>query len=1429
MLATALTAMPASAMPSMTSPLAAYDGEFAGSVADATVTDKGRVLRYDTDLTIDLADLGARQSATFTTTITADENASDWTAQGNLFGVGFLRVIDGETVNRTTSIGGQHQGDPIIWAQDNSGHGVGMCANSQFYSTTGDWVFGAGAGYQCGLPFDNADQSATAQGSSFRYQTKVRADGTWTAKLTPLDADGDAVTSFESGATPNLSWTGSLPSGTESVVPFIRTGLGDPAGDWEYSISDSSLKIAGDAITPTSAVLDLDGYGTGWPKAAGTAAASGWFFGDHSIDSGLSADGAAVRMSNAATSGTMQQLVTPSLEQAAGEPSTGAAYDEFDASFTVDSATGAYQDGLLVQVSPDNGSAARSGGVITLWHHDGQLQIGGIFSQPGVDDVAGADDLPWWFNRTFAKVSADEPHTIGLTQRYLEGKPDTLVVSVDGEQVGAVGTWEAYHDQFGGGKQVSRGLLFRAASSVPDADGRLWSAQPAVPANAGNGYLFSDIAYSVSDGDAIVTPEDATIRTTSDTIGDWEFKDRALGHHGLLTEGLHIWTDASVPVGGSPEPHKSAGYYGVDWSLADVAAAPEPSQDTTVTSGAYKPGLQLNVDLDGDGDFDGYLVGEDYRDYWWLSEASADFLANPLSAGMDKGADAGQTHVRYRGSLIEWASQFPAAQVDQVGYSFGSGAIGDMVLHSMTYNHTTFEFAVTEPAVCEALTPAGPVVTATNTQGWNFAAETRAKGHNEFVDGGLHVWTEDSSSLAKAAGYLAVTPVPLASVGSSFALNLADGGTGTAPSLQLGVDRDGDGDWDGYLVNEPRAYAADHFWINKSGWGVPAGMGYPSYGTLGEFVSHNPDAKLIAIGYSLGSGVQGDYTIESISVGCQTTTFSAATQPDTYPTTTDELSTNLAPNGWTAGATDGSTAYGQWVDGGYTFGVPGGEDWPTSWLERDYTGDLASLGTVDFETSRPQYFGVHVHTAKGWLTYEKEATYAGKWWSTSDFGVGSGLGYASFATLADYITNNPGLAVDKVRVIYTAGDARKTTLASVTFGGVRYAFDYVSPQVPIQAYLDADDVATFAGKATNLTVKVFPFTATGTVTVKDGDTVVGSAETVLGVASVALATDLTVGDHTLSVSFAGTGYAADDISVHAVVAKNEAQVSVAWPPTLSRGVVADVTVTVGAVESGATVPSGQVQLFERGGVTPIATGTLNAGGVAHVQIPSNLAIGYHNLTVKYLGDAATEPADAVEKRIKVTKAVTTLTATTPTNVYGVGGTLTVHLAAGDVPLTGKVSLEGVGFGLKRVRPVGAGGNAVFSLSPTLKAGTHSVIIRYAGTSLARGVTQTVTFTVVKATSTTTAVLKKSTVDTAHSGALVVKVTAPGVTVKGKVKVTVVPLAGGSTVTRWADLSNGRVTVQTGTLDSGQYRVRAFYLGSDNVATSFSAPTVLTVS
>ncbi len=134
----------------------------------------------------------------------------------------------------------------------------------------------------------------------------------------------------------------------------------------------------------------------------------------------------------------------------------------------------------------------------------------------------------------------------------------------------------AYHDQFGGGKQVSRGLLFRAASSVPDADGRLWSAQPAVPANAGNGYLFSDIAYSVSDGDAIVTPEDATIRTTSDTIGDWEFKDRALGHHGLLTEGLHIWTDASVPVGGSPEPHKSAGYYGVDWSLADVAAAPEP-------------------------------------------------------------------------------------------------------------------------------------------------------------------------------------------------------------------------------------------------------------------------------------------------------------------------------------------------------------------------------------------------------------------------------------------------------------------------------------------------------------------------------------------------------------------------------------------------------------------------------------------------------------------------------------------------------------------------------------------------------------------------------------------------------------------------------------------------------------------------------------
>jgi hypothetical protein len=156
--------------------------------------------------------------------------------------------------------------------------------------------------------------------------------------------------------------------------------------------------------------------------------------------------------------------------------------------------------------------------------------------------------------------------------------------------------------------------------------------------------------------------------------------------------------------------------------------------------------------------------------------------------------------------------------------------------------------------------------------GWDFS-ETRATGHNQLVSNGLHVWTEGATSTDKAAGYYATPGLNLSDVDST-SIDFANY-TGGRPSVQLSVDRDGNGTFDGNLVYEPWAYGNGQYWVDKPSFGVPAGGGYMSMGTLAQYQAANPSAKVLAIGYSLGSGVLGDATISKISIGSVDYTFEA--------------------------------------------------------------------------------------------------------------------------------------------------------------------------------------------------------------------------------------------------------------------------------------------------------------------------------------------------------------------------------------------------------------------------------------------------------------------------------------------------------------------------------------------------------------------------
>ena len=173
---------------------------------------------------------------------------------------------------------------------------------------------------------------------------------------------------------------------------------------------------------------------------------------------------------------------------------------------------------------------------------------------------------------------------------------------------------------------------------------------------------------------------------------------------------------------------------------------------------------------------------------------------------------------------------------------------------------------------CEVIT-AGPQATDLNHKGWDFS-QTRATGHVEFVNGGLRTWTEGATSTDKVAGYIAAS-FPLRDIGEGFGLDAESNGSGTVPpSLQIVLSTGQ------ILVYEPGYYGVGNVWSNQSVPGLSAGMGYTSFGSINDILAAAPDAQVGYIGFSLGSGVKGDWIIRKITVGCTTYTFDKVTEPE---------------------------------------------------------------------------------------------------------------------------------------------------------------------------------------------------------------------------------------------------------------------------------------------------------------------------------------------------------------------------------------------------------------------------------------------------------------------------------------------------------------------------------------------------------------------
>lgn len=445
----------------------------------------------------------------------------------------------------------------------------------------------------------------------------------------------------------------------------------------------------------------------------------------------------------------------------------------------------------------------------------------------------------------------------------------------------------------------------------------------------------------------LMTPAQAAERVLDETDVNQAYT-RAAGSNTFLDDGVRIETVGTTSLS------KAAGYFDVDQALAVVG---EPAMRYTPENGTTaRPGLQLVVDLDGNGTSDGILVGEPaaYGENWWLpgrtlggQDVDPAFRAAAPKVGGGGSVD--------NGPLSQWRTAFPEAQVVQAGWSLGSGVEGRGVISRITVADDYYFSAA-------------QIGSTTLRRGDVAPRDTRTQGRNTFrPTGGVRIFTLDNSSQAKATGYFAVGQA-LGDVGEPTWDYRSD--EGIEPGKQLIVDLDGSlettGDR-GTLVGEP-VYGKNWWLTNGSSASWKAvdpsgaqdgGNGSIWFGTLNEWRLAAPDALVIEAGWSLGSGVKADGVLTTFRVGQTDFGFAGNRAPvaqngtastpkgkavDVTPVFADpDTAVYTSPLGGT-GIADTLTVTVDQVDGGTATVLPSGDIRFTP--ADDFAGDASVTYTV---------------------------------------------------------------------------------------------------------------------------------------------------------------------------------------------------------------------------------------------------------------------------------------------------------------------------------------------------------------------------------------------------------------------------------------------------------------------------------------------------
>jgi hypothetical protein len=345
--------------------------------------------------------------------------------------------------------------------------------------------------------------------------------------------------------------------------------------------------------------------------------------------------------------------------------------------------------------------------------------------------------------------------------------------------------------------------------------------------------------------------------------------------------------------------------------------------------------------------------------------------------------------------------------------------------------------------------------------------------------------------------------------------------------------------------------------------------------------------------------------------------------------------------------------------------------------------------------------------------------------------------------------------------------------------------------------------------------------ASGTVTVKDGATTLGS-EPVSGNAASITTSGLAVGTHSITAVYSGdsnfTGSASNALSQ--VVTK--ATTTTTLLSSINPSVQGKSVTFTAAVSSLAGTPTGKVKFPN--GTAVLATVTLTSGSAKYTN--SKLPAGSNSITAVYEGDANNNGSmSSPVNQFVIAATTTTLTSSPNPSIYGlaVAFTATVISSIGSPPdgeiVTFKQGTTELGVGTL------SSGTATFSDS-TLAVGTKSIKAVYVGdANFASSTSKAVGQVISKATSTTTLA---SSLNPSKVGQSVTFTASVVPQFSGKVTGTVT-FYDGTTALKIGSLSGGVASYTTSTLAIGTHSITATYNGSTSFDGSSSAPLIQTVN